>query len=305
MKQKSLQHSLTNSIKKGGVLAAAILTAQIALAQHNTGKPQYGLYTGSTTENKVPFLNTDTLFERAENVYKNTELVALTGGAKAPSGKITKVYFRTKDAAPVKTYTLKNVLIKMGQVDASDTGYNRMIAEPPFKNNTTQVFAAATYTCSTPGWIEFALTTPFQYDNTKNLVVELSGDEGFYLALAWYSGRGNWGKKGAILGNNALGIHEIGLDIGMFPASVSQLTGDNNVMLYPNPATNMVQVDFNEHVNGTMVVTDINGRTLLQQNINGKEHNFSVASFANGMYFYKIYNDTKTLMSTGKLTVLH
>lgn len=63
------------------------------------------------------------------------------------------------------------------------------------------------------------------------------------------------------------------------------------------------QVPLDESIDGQIIISDINGRIVLQETFKGKEHSFSVSSFNNGLFFYKIVNIKNMTGNTGKLTV--
>ncbi|MCC7030251.1 MAG: right-handed parallel beta-helix repeat-containing protein, partial [Chitinophagaceae bacterium] len=92
---------------------------------------------------------------------------ALTG---APAGNnITTVYFRTGTAA-TKTFPLINIKMKVG----SGTGLTG-IAGGPVEPGMSVVYTSVnqTITSVAQGWIQFTLNTPFAYDPTLPLIVEL------------------------------------------------------------------------------------------------------------------------------------
>lgn len=300
MKRKSLP-TLLVCIAKYTLLTASLFYSKNIIAQHNNGTPQYAFYNNSTFSNKVPFANTDTLFQRAQLLYRATDFKALNGGPAVQSGTIRKVYLRS-NAATTKVFNMTNVIIKLGQT--TDTNYDAgTSADIPF-HVCTEVFKQATYTASTPGWIEFVLSTPFTYDKSKTLVVEVSGDNGFNCTTngSGLTKRTNYGKFNSATGYYGFDLQEFGFDFNS-SATVSTLPVAVVVQLYPNPATDRVQVSLDESIDGQIVITDINGRIVLQETFKGKDHTFSVASFNNGLYFYKIAGIKNLTGNIGKLTV--
>lgn len=299
MKKIILHKSLRLSFINFALLFAAV--PGTLLAQHNTGTPQYGYYGKSAFEYKVPFANTDNLLDREQMLYSTAILKDLTTEAKAPSGNISKVYLHTKPGA-AKVYNMKNVLIKMGQT--TDTTYPNVL-NVPFKP-CTEVFNQANYTVSSPGWIEFELPVVFAYDNTKTLVVEVSGDAGFATTYTQRTSTVIMGKYGSSTGDPS-GLHdlkEFGFDIG-FPSSVGEATMGAVINVYPNPATDVLHISSGKDISGVVSINDMTGRTVLQEDFNGKDCQVSVASFPNGMYFYKVVSKDGFLVRTGKITVSH
>src|SRR5690554_7685230 len=74
--------------------------------------------------------------------------------------------------------------------------------------------------------------------------------------------------------------------------------------IYPNPANHVVNIDFAETLNlGKVMVTDLSGRTLIQQSIVGQSSlNVDVSALANGVYTISIINESGNL-TTKKLIV--
>ncbi|QEE50873.1 T9SS type A sorting domain-containing protein [Flavobacterium alkalisoli] len=65
--------------------------------------------------------------------------------------------------------------------------------------------------------------------------------------------------------------------------------------LYPNPAKNIVNIDFAKNTANTVSisVSDISGKTVLAKNISNGENSFDVSSLTSGMYFVNIKADNK------------
>ncbi len=90
-------------------------------------------------------------------------------GAVPPGNNITVVYFQTGSAA-TRAYPIINVKLKVG----AGTGLTGIATGPPEAGMTT-VYTGINQTISSTlgGWISFTLTTPFLYDPTLPLIVEL------------------------------------------------------------------------------------------------------------------------------------
>jgi hypothetical protein len=86
------------------------------------------------------------------------------------SGLITKIYLRNAAAGASGTYTN----FRIAFVQSSLTAFSSTTFIP----GTTTAFAANTFSvtgsATAGGWYEIPLTTPFAYDNTQSLIVELS-----------------------------------------------------------------------------------------------------------------------------------
>lgn len=302
MKQKTLQGQLF-CVAKYSLLIASLLFSKNIAAQHSTRTPQYAYYNNSAVSNKVPFANTDTLFQRAQLLYRANDFKAVNGGAAVQSGTIRRVYLRSNPAT-TKVFNMKDVIIKLGQT--TDTNFDAgLSADIPF-HVCTEVFKQASYTVSTPGWIEFELSTPFAYDRNKSLVVEISGDNGFNSTTSGsgLAKRTNYGRQNSSTGYYGADLQEFGFDFNL-SSDIASLPVVAVARLHPNPASDRVQVFLDESIDGQIVITDINGRIVLQESINGREYNFSVAPFSNGLYFYKIISVENMTGNVGKLIVSH
>ncbi|MBN9482423.1 MAG: T9SS type A sorting domain-containing protein [Bacteroidetes bacterium] len=303
MKKTFLPASLTSCIAGCSLFAVAFGSSSLVMAQHNTSTPQYGMYDAAHSfEYKVPFNNTDNLFERMQLLYRSAELVSMSGSTKAPSGNITKVYLHAK--ATAKVYTLTDVIIKLTQTtDTCFAALTPTSPDVPFYT-CTEVFNQKSYSVSTPGWIEFTLSKPFKYDNTKNLVLEVSGDNGFNTTTNNANKRANYGRLNDANGAFGFSIHDFGFDMGN-ATSVNEIDATTAVEIYPNPATDQVRLAASKAISGSIIITDINGKTITTEKINGTQCIIPVSGMANGMYFYKVFNNENILLSAGKVTIAH
>ena len=88
-----------------------------------------------------------------------------------PSGTITTVYFRSQTGAQSGTYNNFNLLMKQ---PASGTGFTGTT----FETGLTAVHSNATQNITTPAgagdWFSITLTTPFPYNNSLPLVIEIN-----------------------------------------------------------------------------------------------------------------------------------
>lgn len=63
------------------------------------------------------------------------------------------------------------------------------------------------------------------------------------------------------------------------------------------------QVYIDESIDGQIIISDTIGCIALQETFKGKENYFSLSSFNNGSYCYKIVSIKNMTGNTGKLTV--
>jgi hypothetical protein len=134
------------------ILALTCLSAQSQL-------PQYFMPLG-TSNNVFPFGSTT---NKVNWLYYPSDFTALP-----PTGFITKLYFRSWSGTYSVTYT--DLTIKMGST--SITSFTSAAWTPGL----TQVFYASSHAVAVgpQTWWSVTLNTPFYYDNTQNLVLEIS-----------------------------------------------------------------------------------------------------------------------------------
>lgn len=71
---------------------------------------------------------------------------------------------------------------------------------------------------------------------------------------------------------------------------------NEGVIIFPNPATNNLQIQFKVFTNGIIVIYDIYGRPVLQEQILDNNININVSKLDNGIYFVKINNQIFKLL---------
>lgn len=73
-------------------------------------------------------------------------------------------------------------------------------------------------------------------------------------------------------------------------ASVSENTLTQFSMV-PNPATELVTINFNNNINGTIAIIDLSGKVVFDSVINGLENTISVSHLNKGMYFVQVTDE--------------
>ena len=85
--------------------------------------------------------------------------------------------------------------------------------------------------------------------------------------------------------------------------AVRALSGDNSGIeetmnnmfnVYPNPATDMINVSFNEVVNGTVSIINIAGKEVLSATVNGAQTSISTTTLSSGVYYVQVNNGNST-----------
>jgi len=78
--------------------------------------------------------------------------------------------------------------------------------------------------------------------------------------------------------------------------SINEIDYSVSLSLYPNPASDYLQVDFNEPQNGELRVTDISGRVLLSESLMGKNRiTLNVSHLASQVAFVSVVDNGKTV----------
>ena len=67
---------------------------------------------------------------------------------------------------------------------------------------------------------------------------------------------------------------------------------NNTFNVYPNPATDIINVEFSENFNGTVSVLDIAGKEVSTSAVSGLQHTLSTSAITNGVYFVKVNDGT-------------
>lgn len=76
------------------------------------------------------------------------------------------------------------------------------------------------------------------------------------------------------------------------------------VSLFPNPSTGKIILSYSIEKDATLVITDEIGRIILNTSVEASSTSklIDISRFTNGIYFYKICNDT-FILGTGKIVL--
>ena len=72
--------------------------------------------------------------------------------------------------------------------------------------------------------------------------------------------------------------------------------------VYPNPSADMVHFDFNKEVSARLVIYNINGAQIFEQNVNDNHAEYNASALSNGTYLYRII-EGNTILSSGRFAV--
>ncbi len=82
--------------------------------------------------------------------------------------------------------------------------------------------------------------------------------------------------------------------------NITTIKNDNQLMVYPNPASDNVIVRFPAYTgNPTIEIVDTSGKSFLHQKLDGKkELLLKTESYPDGMYFIRLSGQNKTITAT-------
>lgn len=282
-----LQGNTDPDLSNNTACATVNLVYVPGLGGHNTDTPQYSFFQNITQQNAVPFALASS--NKAQYIYVPSELKNAAGKV-ARSGKITKVYLRTTEVATL--HNMSNVTLKLGQTSAGT------FTSTAFLTGLTQVFSASAYGISTPGWIEFTLSTPFQYDSTKNLILEATGNSGFTVsATATNNSRRIQGSSTSPTGSINGSQPEFGIDFSSNVSVPNSVAKTIAICVYPNPCQGKLLVTGNEEIIALFQLYDVAGRPVYQQRVAGRTSELTLANIPDGIYSYRLTGTDSKLAS--------
>ncbi len=92
------------------------------------------------------------------------------------------------------------------------------------------------------------------------------------------------------------------IDGVLLPISTSIEENNNlNVLVYPNPAVNVLNITLNSNELFNLTITDINGKQILAERISNISNMVDISNFSSGMYLLRIANSN--FQSTTKIQI--
>ena len=76
------------------------------------------------------------------------------------------------------------------------------------------------------------------------------------------------------------------------------LLSNTHVNVYPNPACEQLNIQFEQDVDGEVIVYDNNGKQMLNQQVNGKQFSIDINTLATGHYFLNIVNNDQKIIAS-------
>ena len=86
---------------------------------------------------------------------------------------------------------------------------------------------------------------------------------------------------------------EFAINVGS--AGVANLA--NVVSVFPNPAQNFVNISIGNYTNGTLTISDVNGRTVHSANLNSSESTIDITNLDAGIYIIQVNTGNKSYQS--------
>ncbi|HET8829939.1 MAG TPA: T9SS type A sorting domain-containing protein [Pelobium sp.] len=142
--------------------------------------------------------------------------------------------------------------------------------------------------------------TASETDN-ESFVIYRSGDDGVFIKLGSKKGAGTskatnsyvFYDHAPLKGNNYYQLVQVDLDGKETDLGVKQVTFDfqpTTLNLYPNPTTDKVNIAFEAGKFNSVLVSDLNGRTLQQLALSKTENNLmiSLGSYSSGTYIIRL-----------------
>ena len=244
------------------LLAVNLISAQV---------PQY--YKGLGTSNSTFLFGYPNESRHSQCIYLNSDLQS------PPSGTIDYIFYRYGNTGQTTGNTLYNFRVNFLQT--TDTAFA----------NTNEFFTGTTNALSTdslvipPGitgnWFPIQLTTPFDYDSSLSLVVELRYDSVTEQVFGTY-GTSNNGRK-LISGDSTSVTGDVtsftwqDFGFNLFPVGINEMNkNDFTFFAMPNPFLNSLFVTLSQNVSdATLDVIDIAGKHIYsKKNLSGKHFTF-------------------------------
>jgi hypothetical protein len=122
----------------------------------------------------------------------------------------------------------------------------------------------------------------------EGLVTRILDDQ--TVAQPWYASMIHLATDGSSYSNgNAVAVRALSGDNSGIEETMS-----NSFNVYPNPATDVINVSFNEAFDGTVSIINIAGKEVLSTTVNGAQTSISTATLSSGVYYVQVNNGNAT-----------
>ena len=249
------------------------------------GFAQQYMYTGATEiANTIPFASTASNFR--QSIYYPSDFPT------APAGNIVAIYLKASTAA---SPNITNLKVKMGTTTMT------IFPNSTFITGLQTVYSGNYNTPVVSGnYIKIPLQTPFPYDPTQNLMVELS-QESYSPGFQIMQGSINVNSR-TVFGNmnNATGtvqhrLATMGFDMDNAMAT-TEVGAENGLKIYPNPVTDVLHIT-KVSADAAYSVHDPAGRLIKKGEVS-KRGTVDVSELSAGVYFITVEDKNETVLSS-------
>lgn len=226
----------------------------------------------------------------------------LTG---AVSGSIIRLYYRYGTSGVAGGNTLGEFSVSLGQTTAT------ALSGVEFLTGLQSVLDVSSFSIA-PGesgnWFTIDLATPFLYDPSQSLVVDIRFETSANTSFGTYATSGNSGRK--IMSASTTDpsgetwdtLQDLGFDLDATTGMSQRVL--TNAMLYPNPAEASSELFWTAPLthDGFITLSDLSGRTMTTSQVAAGRTQASVdlSSLAKGVYLLQL-RDAAGLLYNGRL----
>ncbi len=119
------------------------------------------------------------------------------------------------------------------------------------------------------------------------------------LGVEFYASAGN-AVKGSTLHLDAVLFGYVNL-----PSALQEVADKLNVSVYPNPASDVITISTDINTTGfRAVISDINGKLVSVNNLEGQKTIINVSEFSNGTYIYRIADAQGNILKQNRFNVV-
>lgn len=254
------------------------------------------IFKGLNNDNST-FLLGATNARKSQCLYKPSDFNTLPN-----NGEITKIYYRYGSTGISTPHDLSPFTIKLGQT--SDTLFP---TGDTFFTNLTLVRFDSVYTIPAGAqgdWFGIDLQTPFVYDSSKTLIVEIK----FYnTTQSAFGTLGNSNTTQKLISADTAALAQTGFgsttwqDFGfdyLITTGKVNLNTAKEILLFPNPGKEFISIYNLPLTNKRFInIYDVYGKLILSKSCNSLNNSetIDIRGFENGLYITTIQSDNLTL----------
>jgi len=109
---------------------------------------------------------------------------------------------------------------------------------------------------------------------------------------------------GAPIKGATMHLQEVYFGYVNLPSSIQELANKLNLSIYPNPASNSINISGDQDFTGCkIVITDINGQVVEVNNLAGQKSSLDIHMLASGTYIYRIADSQGNIFKQDKFIV--